>query len=441
MESGVTYTNAIAPGTWTGSVHASLFTNRRVTEIPDVSQDFFDNGTYKIDPWMAKTKFLPDGSKTLAGKLSQQGYFTLLVSNNPFLNSFTNLSIGFDSIIDVWKHSNIKYDKRAVEMVSSIIDGGSSAKMAMYNISNALTSLLPKPVFDKLYLYLRIKLDERIARADGTNRLDKGASDTNLMLKRYLKGYSGMPHFLFVNFMEAHENYPTADKSIIPDKWLYLSGIRSLEKGVTDRLHDAYKKRIRYLDGKISKTIAIMKESGFLDNATLILASDHGQFFGEHGLLYHAMFPYEEVTKVPLVSVNFENGKMVKDRRVVDEPVNLMKLHDAILGIASGRDGHLNGNMESGDFILSEHTGIIEGWDEGLLKMLKDRSHHASRIYNAKLHFNQRVSAAYHRGYKLVRYLNTGRTELYNVGEDPIESENVLDENRAMAKSIIAHSW
>ena len=57
-----------------------------------------------------------------------------------------------------------------------------------------------------------------------------------------------------------------------------------------------------------------MRSKGILDHATVVITSDHGQFFGEHGLLYHSLKPYEEVVKVPLIATNFENGKISGSR-------------------------------------------------------------------------------------------------------------------------------
>ena len=37
---GTAYTHAVAPGTWTAPTHASLFTNRKVSKIRQVSRDF-----------------------------------------------------------------------------------------------------------------------------------------------------------------------------------------------------------------------------------------------------------------------------------------------------------------------------------------------------------------------------------------------------------------
>src|SRR5271157_2913102 len=116
------YSNAIAPGTWTATSHAALFTDKRVTAIPQVSRDFFRCKS-GIDPWLVKNKFLPGNAETLAGRISRQGYSSVLVSNNPFLTSFTNISKGFNKTYDVWIDSNIKYNKSLVDKVSFMING------------------------------------------------------------------------------------------------------------------------------------------------------------------------------------------------------------------------------------------------------------------------------------------------------------------------------
>ena len=91
-EHGTRYANAVSPGTWTAPTHASLFANSNVSSIKEVSQNFFKGGSKKIDPWMVRTKFLNKDATTLAGKLSEEGYYSVLFSNNPFLTSNTNLA-------------------------------------------------------------------------------------------------------------------------------------------------------------------------------------------------------------------------------------------------------------------------------------------------------------------------------------------------------------
>lgn len=430
------YRSAVAPGTWTAPTHAALFTDRKVSEISQVSQDFLKNGTYKIDPWMVKTKFLGEGDTTIAKKLSAHGYQSVLLSNNPFLTSHTNLAMGFDRIQDVWFDSNVKYNKTLANNFLLFAKGGAKARESMINTAYFVTSMLPRGIMDKFYLRLREKVRRGAASADGTYRLDRGAQDTNKLLKDHFSySYNYKPQFIFVNYMEAHENYPVEEK-IVQDKWLYLSGIEETSDYNMKELHRGYLKRLKYLDGSVKRTIDILKNRGILENATIIITSDHGQFFGEHNMLYHSLPPYEGVSRVPLLAANYENGKMVKMKDAVENTVSLSALHSSILNLASGKYDYLDGNLKKNRYVISEHTGISEGWDEKLLKMLSPRSDSAAKILRAKRRHNVKVTAIYKQNMKLMHYFGRKKDEMYDINKDPTESTNIIDNNRQLAHEL-----
>jgi arylsulfatase A-like enzyme len=438
---GTTYMNAIAPGMWTAPSHASMFTERHVSEIKTVSKNFFSDGSHKIDPWMVKTKFLDDNTVTLAQKMHRFGYDTTLISSNPFLTSFTNLAVGFDKIYDVWLEANVKYNQSLVDKLSFIINGGAKARDRMYTTSYLMTSMLPKPILDKLYLILRRRLAEGIAKADGTYRLDRGAKDVNRALKRHIAGdRNSKPNFMFINYIEGHENYPISSRSgVVQDKWLYLSGIEEMTPDAMGKLHGAYTKRLNYLDDRVRDVLSMLKEKGMLEDASIVIASDHGQSFGEHGLLYHSLPPYQELAHVPLIIANYKNGKLVKAKEKIERPVSLLSLHGALLDLASGKDAYLNGNLRSGKYLVSEHTGICEGWDESLLRMFKSRSKSAALIYNAKSRFNGKATAVYGGNMKLMHYFGKRKDELYDLSTDPAESDNIIDRKRSAANDLLKH--
>ncbi len=434
---GTAYKNAVAPAPWTAPTHAALFTDRKVSQIKEVSQNFLDGGTYKIDPWMVKTKFLPPNTTTLAKKMSMHGYQSVLLSNNPFLTSFTNLAIGFDRVQDVWLDSNVKYNKSLASKFSFILNGGAKARAAMINTGYTLTRALPKKSMDKLYVGLRKTMYKKTSEVDGTYKLDRGADDTNALLKDHFSySYNYKPQFIFINFMEAHENYPVKDRNITQDKWLYLGGIEDMSDYNMKALHKAYLKRLRYLDNSVKSTIEILKQKGALENATLVITSDHGQFFGEHNMLYHSLPPYEQVSKVPLIAANYEHGKLVKMKDHVETPVSISALHSSILNLASGKFGYLNGNLRKDKYVICEHTGISEGWDEKLLKMLSPRSKSAAQILETKRRMNAKVTAVYKRNLKLMHYFGKRKDELYDVATDPEESTNIIDSNRSLANQM-----
>lgn len=435
---GTLYANTVAPGTWTAPSHASLFTDRPVSKIRGVAKDFFAGGTRSIDPWMVKTRFLNGEAETLAKKMTALGYQTSLFSNNPFLTSFTNLGVGFEYIEDVWLDSNLKYNQGLVQKLSMIINGGASAREKMFKTSYAMTRLLPPKWLDWLYLNLRRRLNEGVSKADGTYRLDRGADDTERAIKNYLDyRYNYRPQFMFVNYIEAHENYPVHErKGIMQDKWLYLSGIREMSDDITKELYSAYARRLRYLDGRIGRTLERMRSKGVLDHATVIVTSDHGQFFGEHGLLYHSLKPYEEVVKVPLIATNFDDGKISNTPERVEQTVSLRALNRSLVDLAEGTNDYLNGNLRRDRYVISEHRGISEGWDAEFLQMLKPRSKSANAIYRAKSRCNRRATAVYKGSMKLIHNADGAMDELYDLSSDPQEHYNIIGSRREVALEL-----
>jgi arylsulfatase A-like enzyme len=436
-----TYEYAVAPGTWTAPTHASLFTNKKVSQIKHVSQNFLNNGTYKIDPWMVKTKFLGEDSDTIAKKLRPYGYQSVLLSNNPFVTSFTNLGIGFDRVRDVWLNSNIKYNKSFARKFTFLLKGGAKTREKMMNTAYACTRVLPEEMLDRMYLNLRKKMNISTSRTDGTYKLDRGAVDANKHLKdHFTYSFNYKPQFMFINYMEAHENYP-ADKKVPQDKWMYMSGIEEMSDYNMHSLHKGYLKRLKYLDKSVQSTIDILKKNGALENATIVVTSDHGQFFGEHNMLYHSLPPYEQVSRVPLIAANYQNGKMVRQKDWVETPVSISALHDSILNLASGKFDYLNGNLRKDRYVLCEHTGISEGWDEKLLKMLSPRSKSAAQILKSKRRNNVKVTAIYKKNLKLIHYFGKKKDELYDIVKDPAESTNLIGKNRQLAIEMAKASY
>ncbi len=426
---GTSFENAISPATWTAPAHASIFTSRLSSKIKQASHNFLSDSS--IDPWIVKIKFLPNNAITLASKLHNQGYYSVLFSNNPFLTSNTNLAIGFDKVYDLWMNSNIKYNPKKAKLLSNFIKGEAMRK-ALFKTALSLSNFIPDSLLNRLYLNLRVKMAAGVANADGTYRMDRGAIDTNNALKAYLeKEYNYKPQFMFINCIEAHENYPVRDSSIIQDKWLYLSGILEMGNDITKKFHEGYMGRLSYLDKQIGKSLRILRDNGMLDDASVIVTSDHGQFFGEHGLLYHSLYPYKEVNNVPLIISKFENGKPVSDGSSISDPTSLIDMHGMILSMA-GSNGAYRKNQ-----VISEHNGISEGWDGMLLSALRRRSEYAARIYKAKLSYNTKAYSIISNGYKLVHFYGKRPSELYRM-DDIEEKENVIASNRSVAKRLSA---
>jgi arylsulfatase A-like enzyme len=97
-----------------------------------------------------------------------------------------------------------------------------------------------------------------------------------------------------------------------------------------DFLEALYDGEIRYTDEVLGEMLRALEESGFLENAVVIITSDHGEEFGEHGGVLHGGTLFDELLRVPLVIF----GTGVPHGRVDPALVSLVDVAPTILALA-----------------------------------------------------------------------------------------------------------
>lgn len=79
-------------------------------------------------------------------------------------------------------------------------------------------------------------------------------------------------------------------------------------------LRTAYTEGVRWVDTQVRSTVEQLEAWGLLENTVLVITSDHGEAFGEHGMLGHARQLYDELVHIPLVMhgpAPFDGGRIV----------------------------------------------------------------------------------------------------------------------------------
>lgn len=132
---------------------------------------------------------------------------------------------------------------------------------------------------------------------------------------------AGRPYFLFCNLYDVHAPYPPSPRSILRS-FRSLSGccenlmfphvmaslgahnyLRSgfrLAEGGRRMLLGRYHRAIELMDVKLSHFFATARATKVFDDTLVILTSDHGEAFGEHGLYLHDASVYDTHLHVPL---------------------------------------------------------------------------------------------------------------------------------------------
>lgn len=93
--------------------------------------------------------------------------------------------------------------------------------------------------------------------------------------------------FAWFHFMDPHDLYQTHEKD----------GIEPPGKKPRDR----YDNEVQFTDVQIGKVLDYVEKSPYADKIAIVLTSDHGEAFGEHGRTRHAFELWQTLVRVPLM--------------------------------------------------------------------------------------------------------------------------------------------
>ena len=188
---------------------------------------------------------LPDGATTLAEILSAQGYDTAFVTTNPNTGSFFGFGQGFASMLELYARSE-----------AGIVDQ-----------------------------------QELVTRSEEVTRR---AIDWLEQAKR--------PFFLVLLTIDPHYPYrppPEFARTQAPLGDVLRDEI--VDPETRRAVRDAYRGEIAANDDAFGALIDHLRASRQLDDTLVILTSDHGEEFWDHGSTLHGRTLHEEVLRVPLV--------------------------------------------------------------------------------------------------------------------------------------------
>ena len=134
---------------------------------------------------------------------------------------------------------------------------------------------------------------------------------------KWLAGQRTTRFFAYLHFLPPHDPYnaPDAVKQFFAGK-----GSASVRRGQFEfpevrpdqhrvaMMHlphepsvDLYDANLRWADWGIGEVVKALRERDLLDNTILVVTSDHGEAFGEHGYIWHSRAVYGEFVHIPLL--------------------------------------------------------------------------------------------------------------------------------------------
>jgi len=331
-QSGYVFNNAYSTYDRTTESHFSIFTGLERMTRPDGKLSKYD---------------LPENS--LPYQLKQLGYFTVGVSANTLLSRQT---VPFLKPFDVYRNV---YEERTLDVIKNNPSLLARTKCVLDRFDAPFTEGSARLIVSDAVDVLKT-VDEAVAR-----RPERA------------------PLFLFINFMDAHDPYFPSRRfydlkaePLLPDfysdvrtRFIPMWHVMIKDKQKLDSLNvkfkdiyrywaftadltdehvrrykNRYRREIRYLDAKVGRLFRNLESRGLLEKSLVIITSDHGEAFGEEGLLTHSFgnkYASEVMHHVPLLfipEVKMTHGPHVVEKQITQ--IDLLPTFQDILGIDYG---------------------------------------------------------------------------------------------------------
>lgn len=407
-DTGIKFEYAYAPSRFTTPSHASLFTGA----YPSVHQTDEENRRLTPD--------LP----TLAEELSDAGYETVGFSNNIRVSEI----FGYDRGFEYWEDNGagrgeplegaipVANIRSAVEDYDAFPRKATAALRYCYEENGSLTKTV--------YNWVNRKLQEK----NILSRKDNGASDTVSFVDNFLiERDQERPFFAFLNLMEGHTPFAAPDEfqykyvdKAESNTWEDLSAFYTNEaENQEERLSELvgqYDGAIRYLDSVVERLVSLLESRNLREETTIIITSDHGESFGEHGHYGHAMGLYNELTHVPLLI----DPAAEVESSVIEEPVSIQWLMPTLLNQLSIPlpnqcvDANLFDGSNDRPVLGHASVGAVPG-------------RFSSSDYEVNIQKYLDVEMCVSDGYKLLNYPEVRKCEIFDIDDEtegsPLTSE------------------
>lgn len=177
---------------------------------------------------------------------------------------------------------------------------------------------------------------------------------------------------------------------------------------------------ISMLDHYVGKLLDYLEDSGQAENTLVVFTTDHGHYYGHHGLIAKGAFHYEDAIRVPMIAswpgiipAGTETDAL---QSLVDLPVTFLK--------AAGME--VPRQMQGVD-----QLPVWTGQAEAARKHVSVEFRHQPTTIHMRTYVDKR--------YKMTVYYNQSYGELFDLEADPGELNNLWDAPEAAAlKSELA---
>ncbi|MBI5774476.1 MAG: sulfatase [Verrucomicrobia bacterium] len=281
-------------------------------------------------------------------------------------------------------------------------------------LSEQALAFLKQPRAQPFLLYLAHKAvhPETAQRADGS--LSDPNASTFVPAKRHEQLYAGVKVPRRPSALVAPQNKPALQRAI-PGLPPLGPKTGSSDESILGRL-----RMLAGVDESLGALLRQLEQSGELDRTLVVVTSDHGYFYGEHGLSVERRLAYEEGIRIPLL---MRLPGVIAPRSEPKEMALTLDLAPTLLELA----GATPLAKAEGRSLLPVLKGAVTDWQREFLI-----EHFSDKVFPRMA--NMGYQAVRNERWKLIHYTELpGMDELYDLAADPFELNNLIADPKAKA--------
>jgi arylsulfatase A-like enzyme len=379
---GVMFENAYATSSWTLTSHASLFTGRWPYE-------------HKADGGRS----LDDTYPTIAEALSERGYRTGAFNGNfGTVTKHWGFARGFAHFED--------YYRTVPQLLVSSVYGRFLEYYAFHKV-----------------LGMEYKIDRRWAPGINQSALN------------WIDRDSEHPFFVFINYFDVHAPYISPDRGMFSDMenpgglvntdWTTADIYNPKTPEQVQGEIDAYDGGIYYTDQQIQNLLDELEARGVLKNTIVVITSDHGELFGEHGLWEHHNSLYRPVIYVPLI---IWNPELVPQGVQISTSVSNISVPVTLLDLLGYSDQTEFPGLSLAE--LWKNPDAAAQWPDSIAEMAE-----STWVNPNHLSIKGDMTSVISTDWQYIEHEFNG-VELYNLRNDPDQMNNLVNEDPTILESL-----
>ena len=365
---GTLYARAYVQSSWTKPSVASLFTSLYPS-------------THEAN---LRRDRLPAEAETLPEVFRAAGYGTAVFSANPWISP----AFGFDGGVAHFVESEPETFARLVLV------------LRLFKLADRVA---PGRAFSRAMVALEDAYGVRAPKRTNCLR------DVALVeaFEQWMRRPRDAPRFAYFHLMSPHLPYePPGREHLFPhaEQVALLQSTNPLAPERHRLLVQLYDATVEHGDAMVGRILAAIARDGEPERAVVVVTSDHGEEFFEHGRWGHGKSLYEEVVHVPLIV----RGPAFARGGLVEEPVMLVDVLPTLMGVAR----------------LAERSGL-EGTDlrapppgrNGYAELIREGGVTSFMVLDGRRKYIESVASLG----------ESSRHELYDLGVDPDERRNLAE--------------